>query len=166
LHIPAAQDFLAPLHLHIYLFSIAYLFSVLYTYTHLVLENHLVRLRAQSNFILLCRLLEEGPEGSLYTQFSRIRYKTSSHLRRENQASLCSALYSWSLNLAKHQAIFWRRCRGTSRRIAHKKVFITNLCKRLSLGRLHLREYHLVLLDLRSTLFICYYLAYHFIFQF
>jgi hypothetical protein len=49
LHIPVAQDFLAPLHLHIYLFSIAYLFSILYTYTHLVLENHLVRLRAQSN---------------------------------------------------------------------------------------------------------------------
>jgi hypothetical protein len=67
LHIPAAKDFLAPLHLHIYLFSIAYLFSVLYTYTHLVLDNHLVRLRAQSKFILLCRLLEEGHEGSIYT---------------------------------------------------------------------------------------------------
>jgi hypothetical protein len=62
LHIPAAQDFLAPLHLHIYLFSIAYLFLVLYTYTHLVLDNHLVTLRAQSNFILPCRLLEEGQE--------------------------------------------------------------------------------------------------------
>jgi hypothetical protein len=68
-HIPVAQDFLAPMHLHLYLFSIAYLFSVLYTYTHLVLDNHLVRLRAQSNFILPCRLLEEGQEGSLYTQF-------------------------------------------------------------------------------------------------
>jgi hypothetical protein len=43
--------------------------------------------------------------------------------------------------------IFWRRYRGTSRRIAHKKVFIANLCKRLSLGRLHLGDYHLVLLD-------------------
>jgi hypothetical protein len=41
--------------------------SVLYTYTHLLLDNHLVRLRAQSNFILPCRLLEEGQEGSLYT---------------------------------------------------------------------------------------------------
>jgi hypothetical protein len=40
LHIPTAQDFLAPLHLHIYLFRIAYLFLVLYTYTHLVLDNH------------------------------------------------------------------------------------------------------------------------------
>jgi hypothetical protein len=75
----------------------------------------------------------------------RVWYKHSSHLRGENQASLCSALYSWSLNLAKHQAIFWHHCRGTSRRIAHKKVFITNLCKRLSLGRLHLREFHLFL---------------------
>jgi hypothetical protein len=63
------SDFLALLHLHIYLFSIAYLYSVLYTYTHLVLDNHLVRLRAQSKFILLCRLLEEGQEGSLYTHF-------------------------------------------------------------------------------------------------
>jgi hypothetical protein len=68
-HIPAAKDFLAPLHLHIYLFIIAYLFSVLYTYTHLVLDNHLVRLRAQSKFIFLCRLLEAGQEGSIYTQF-------------------------------------------------------------------------------------------------
>jgi hypothetical protein len=69
LHIPVAKDFQASLHLHIYLFSITYLFSVLYTYTHLMLDNDLVRLRAQSNFILLCRLLEEGHEGSLYTQF-------------------------------------------------------------------------------------------------
>jgi hypothetical protein len=69
LHIPAAQDFLAPLHLHIYLFSSAYLFSFLYTYTHHVLESHLVRLRAQSKFILSCKLLEKGQEGSLYTQF-------------------------------------------------------------------------------------------------
>jgi hypothetical protein len=69
LQIPAAKDFLAPLHFHIYLFSIAYLFLVLYTYTHPVLDNHLVRLRAQSKFILLCRLLEEEHEGSLYTQF-------------------------------------------------------------------------------------------------
>jgi hypothetical protein len=69
LYISAAQDFLAPLHLHIYLFYIAYLFLVLYTYTHLVLGNHLVRLRAQSKFILPCCLLEEGQEGSLYTQF-------------------------------------------------------------------------------------------------
>jgi hypothetical protein len=53
LHIPAAKDFLALLHLHIYLFSIAYLFSGLYTYTHLLLDNHLVRLRAQSNFFTL-----------------------------------------------------------------------------------------------------------------
>jgi hypothetical protein len=68
LHIPAARDFLASLHLHIHLFRIAYLLSVLYTYTHLVLDNHLVRLRAQSNFMLPCRLLEEGQEGSLYTQ--------------------------------------------------------------------------------------------------
>jgi hypothetical protein len=59
---PATKDFLAPLHLHIYLSSSAYLFSVLYTYTHLVLDNHLVRLRAQSKFILPCRLLEEGHE--------------------------------------------------------------------------------------------------------
>jgi hypothetical protein len=73
----------------------------------------------------------------------------------------CAEHYSWSLNLAKHQRIFWRHCRGTSRRIAHKKVFITNLCKRLSLGRLHLRDWHLVLLDLQSTLFLfCYCLAY------
>jgi hypothetical protein len=70
LHIPTVKDFLAPLHLHIYLFSIAYLLSFLYTYTHLVLDNHLVRLGAQSNFILLCRLLEEGYERSIYTQFS------------------------------------------------------------------------------------------------
>jgi hypothetical protein len=49
--------------------AFAYLLSVLYTYTHLVLDNHLVRLRAQSKFILPCRLLEEGHEGSLYTQF-------------------------------------------------------------------------------------------------
>jgi hypothetical protein len=69
LHIPAAKDFLALLHLHIYLFSIAYLFSVLYTYAHLVLDNHFVRLRAQSKFILVCMLLEEGHEGSIYTQF-------------------------------------------------------------------------------------------------
>jgi hypothetical protein len=69
LHITAAQDFLALLHLHIYLFSVAHLFLVLYTYTHLVLDNHFVRLRAQSKFILLCRLLEEGHEGSVYTQF-------------------------------------------------------------------------------------------------
>jgi hypothetical protein len=69
LHIPAAQDFLVPLHLHIYLFYIAYSFLVLFTYTHLVLDNHLVRLRAQSKFILPCRLLEGGQEGSLYTQF-------------------------------------------------------------------------------------------------
>jgi hypothetical protein len=69
LHIPAAKDFLAPLHLHIYLFYIAYSFLVLYTYTHLVLDNHLVWLRAQSKFILPCRLLEEGQKGSLYTQF-------------------------------------------------------------------------------------------------
>jgi hypothetical protein len=64
--------------------------------------------------------------------------------------------------------IFWRRYRGTSRRIAYKKVFITNLCKRLILGRLHLHEYHLVLLDFQSTLFLfCYCLAYHFFyFQF
>jgi hypothetical protein len=63
--------------------------------------------------------------------------------------------------------IFWRRCRGTSRRIAYKKVFITNLCKCLSLGRLHLSEYHLILLDFQSTLFLfCYCLAYHFIFCF
>jgi hypothetical protein len=34
LHIPAAKDFLAPLHLHIYLFSIAYLFfSFVYLHT-------------------------------------------------------------------------------------------------------------------------------------
>jgi hypothetical protein len=33
---------------------------------------------------------------------SRVRYKPSSHLRGKNQAFLCSALYSWSLNLAKH----------------------------------------------------------------
>jgi hypothetical protein len=66
LHIPAAIDFLAPLHLHIY---IAYSFLVLYTYTQLVLDNHLVRFRAQSKFILPCRLLEEGHEGSLYRQF-------------------------------------------------------------------------------------------------
>jgi hypothetical protein len=33
LHIPMAKDFLALLHLHIYLFSIAYLFSILYTFT-------------------------------------------------------------------------------------------------------------------------------------
>jgi hypothetical protein len=71
LHIPAAQDFLGPLHLHIYLFSIAYLFSFLYTYTHLVLDSHLVRLRTQRKFILPCRLLEEGQEGSLYTQFPK-----------------------------------------------------------------------------------------------
>jgi hypothetical protein len=71
LHIPTAKDFLAPLHLLIYLFSIAYLFLVLYTYTHLVLDNHLVKLRAQSKFILLCRLLEEGQEGSIYTQFPK-----------------------------------------------------------------------------------------------
>jgi hypothetical protein len=32
LHIPVAQDFLAPLHLHIYLFSIAYLFLVCITH--------------------------------------------------------------------------------------------------------------------------------------
>jgi hypothetical protein len=62
LHIPTTKDFLAPLH-------IAYLFLVLYSYTHLVLDNHLVRLRAQSKFILPYRLLEEGQEGSLYTQF-------------------------------------------------------------------------------------------------
>jgi hypothetical protein len=49
--------------------AFADLFSVLYTYTHLVLDNHLVRLRTQSKFILPCRLLEEGQEGSLYTQF-------------------------------------------------------------------------------------------------
>jgi hypothetical protein len=84
----------------------------------------------------------------------RVRYKPSSHLRGENQASLCSALYSWSLNLVKHQAISWRRCQGTSGRIAHKKIFITNLCKCLSLGRLHLSEYHLVILDLQSILFL------------
>jgi hypothetical protein len=66
----------------------------------------------------------------------------------------------------KHQKIFWRHCRGTSRRIAHKKVFITNLCKRLRLGRLHLCECHLVILDLQSTLFLfCYCLAYHFYFS-
>jgi hypothetical protein len=69
LHIPVARDFLAPLHLHIYLFYIAYSFLVLYTYTHLVLDNHSVRLRAQSKFILPCMLFEEGQEGSLYTQF-------------------------------------------------------------------------------------------------
>jgi hypothetical protein len=62
LNIPAAHDFLAPLHLHISLFSIAYYFLVLYTYTHIVLDNHLVRLRAQSKFILPWRLLEEGQE--------------------------------------------------------------------------------------------------------
>jgi hypothetical protein len=70
LHISAAQDFLALLHLHIYLFTIQYLYLVLYTYTHLMLDNHLVRLRAQSKFILPCRLLEQGREGSLYTQFT------------------------------------------------------------------------------------------------
>jgi hypothetical protein len=69
LHIPAARDFLAPLYLHIYLFYIVYSFPILYIYTHLVLDNHLVWLRAQSKFILPCRLLEEGHEGSLYTQF-------------------------------------------------------------------------------------------------
>jgi hypothetical protein len=69
LHIHVAQDFLAPLHLHIYLVSIAYLLFFLYTYTHLVFHNHLARLRAQSKFILPCRLLEEEHEGSLYTQF-------------------------------------------------------------------------------------------------
>jgi hypothetical protein len=69
LHIPVAQDFLVVLHLHIYLFYIAYSFPVLFTYTHLVLDNHFVRLRAQSKFILPCKLLEKGQEGSLYTQF-------------------------------------------------------------------------------------------------
>jgi hypothetical protein len=35
------------------------------------------------------------------------------------------------------------------------------------LGMLHLREYHLVLLDLQSILFLFFYcLAYHFYFQF
>jgi hypothetical protein len=39
-----------------------------------------------------------------YTHSSpRVRYKPLSHLHGENQASLCSALYSWSHNLAKHQ---------------------------------------------------------------
>jgi hypothetical protein len=33
LHIPAAKDFLEPLHLHIYLFSIAYFFSFVYLHT-------------------------------------------------------------------------------------------------------------------------------------
>jgi hypothetical protein len=42
------------------LILIAYFILVLYTYTHFVFDNHLVRLRAQSKFILFCRLLEEG----------------------------------------------------------------------------------------------------------
>jgi hypothetical protein len=36
--------------------------------THILcLINHLVRLRAQSKFILPCMLLKEGQKGSLYT---------------------------------------------------------------------------------------------------
>jgi hypothetical protein len=50
--------------------------------------------------------------------------------------------------------IFWRHCRRTSRRIPYKKVFITNLCNRLSFGRLHLREYHLVLFRFANYFFL------------
>jgi hypothetical protein len=71
LHIAVAKDFLAPLHLHIYLFSIVYLFSVLYTYTHRVLKKPLGEVEGTKKFNLLCRLLEEGHEGSIYTQFPK-----------------------------------------------------------------------------------------------
>ena len=55
---------------------------------------------------------------------------------------------------------------GTSRRLPHSKFnFITNVCKHLRLGRLHLREHHLVLLYLESILF-CFVIVLHMIFIF
>jgi hypothetical protein len=89
LHIPTAQDFLVPLYLNIYLFSIAYLFLVLYTYTHLVLDNHLVRLRAQSNLFYFTGCQKRDRKDPFTHSSLRVRYKPSSHLHGENQAFLC-----------------------------------------------------------------------------
>jgi hypothetical protein len=81
--------------------AFAYLLSVLYTYTHLVSDNHLVRLRTQSKFIYFAGCLKKDMKDPCTHSSPRVRYKPSSHLRGENCASLCSTLYSWSLNLAE-----------------------------------------------------------------
>jgi hypothetical protein len=70
LHIPIepSRYFLAPLHLHI-------LLSVLYTYTPCVWQP-LGEVEDTKQIYLLCRLFEEGQEGSLYTQFPESSIKT------------------------------------------------------------------------------------------
>ena len=82
-----------PLHLpplHIY-FTIALHFTFIvfyfsFSYIHLVLDNHLVRLRAQNNLQLFCRLLDEEQRGSFsYTQLPESSiFKPSSFPRGED----------------------------------------------------------------------------------
>jgi hypothetical protein len=84
--------------------AFAYLLSVLYTYTHLVSDNNLVRLRTQSKFIYFAGCLKKDRKGPCTHSSPRVQYKTLSHLHGENCASLCSTLYSWSLNLAEASA--------------------------------------------------------------
>jgi hypothetical protein len=95
LHIPASYQIFSGV------VVFAYLLLVLYTYTHLVSDNHLVRLRTQSKFIYFAGCLKKDRKSPCTHSSPRVRYKPSSHLRGENCASLCSTLYSWSLNLAE-----------------------------------------------------------------
>jgi hypothetical protein len=90
-----------------YFFSLNCLFISSFVYLHTPCAwQPLGEVEGKKQIYFPCRLLEEGHEGSLYTQSPRVRYKPSSHLRGENQPSLCSALCIWSLNLAKHQEDF------------------------------------------------------------
>jgi hypothetical protein len=86
--------------------AFAYLLSVLYTYTHPVSNNHLVRLRTQSKFIYFAGCLKNERKDPCTHSSPRVLYKPSSHLHGENCASLCSTLYSWSLNLVEASSIF------------------------------------------------------------
>ena len=108
--------------------------------------------------------------------------KPSSHPSWGKLSFLYYTLCTWSLNLTHFiltqvttsraiKTVFWLRCRGIIAvkvypMVSHNKVnFITNLCEHLSLGRLHLREHHLIHLYLQTNLF-CFVIVLHIIFIF
>jgi hypothetical protein len=101
LHITLVCIFPSAIKIFSDIIAFAYLLSVLFTYTHLVPDNHLVRLRTQSKFIYFAGCLKKDRKSPFTHSSLRVRYKPSSHLRGENCTSLCSTLYSWSLNLAE-----------------------------------------------------------------
>jgi hypothetical protein len=82
LHIPAAQDFLAPLHLHIY-----FQFCIL-THT-LCLTTTWWGWGQKANLFYLAGFLKRDRKDPCTHSSPRVWYKPLSHLRGENQASLC-----------------------------------------------------------------------------